>query len=158
MLWGRSPARGKAGVAVRCVVDSRPRRAIASDLLDALKERQVEVLPAVKGVKAHGFERVAALSVQDANGLTTRYQCDLVAISAGFAPESQLRQQALSDGGFTLAIPQDAEEVENREAGLGLWSAGMVSGARSAPAAIRQGEICGHEAARLAERATKRGQ
>ncbi len=137
----------EAGVEVRCLADSRPRHAIDEKLHHALKKRQIAVLPATKTVRAHGVQQVTAISLQDRHGRWTRLGCDLIVISAGFAAETQLHRQALSDGRYTLALPPSPAETRTREVELLLWTAGLVNGVRSPSAAAREGETCGHEAA-----------
>ena len=134
------------GVEVACIADCRSPQATRPAPNGFAAEAAIPVIWGAAGARAHGFDRVRALTLLIGGPRAAgrqRYDCDLVCVSAGVRPADDLALQAASRGSLVLA--------QNLEADVpGLWLAGLASGSRSADAACEQGGAAGAAAARSA--------
>jgi len=137
-----------AGVEIACVADTRPRQAIVGELLDEAARTGTPVLTGASSARAHGFNRVSALSLRldDPEGRLVKYACDLVCLSAGTRPADDLAYQALSRGSIVLSVDEAVGGV------AGPWLAGLVAGAQTLEHAVDQGRTAGAAAATQAGR------
>ena len=139
-----------AGIELACLIDSRPRQAIRSELVDRTDASSVPMLSGATSAQAHGLNRVASLSVRPSDQRRPiRYGCDLVCISAGVRPADDLDYQARADGSVLLSSRQSNGRWEPIQAGL-------VAGTKSGTSAMEQGAQAGKQAAFAAEKGGSR--
>jgi sarcosine oxidase subunit alpha len=131
-----------AGVEIACIADCRRPQQIRPAALGAAMSAGVTVVTSTMAVRAHGFNRVRALSLLTAEvEHLQRYHCDLVCISAGIRPADDLARQAMSHGSLVLRQSDTAQRNHD------LWLAGLVNGAVCPGEACDQGREAGAAAA-----------
>ncbi|MBM3148103.1 MAG: FAD-dependent oxidoreductase, partial [Actinobacteria bacterium] len=140
----------EGAVEVVCIADRRRSEMVPTDVLEAAAGAGVPVVGGATAARAHGFERVNALSVLTTHARRPRrYRCDLVCISAGVRPADDLAYQATARGSLVLA-PSVAVTAQPAAAagGPALWLAGLVNGADTPASAREQGSAAGAAAVR----------
>ena len=90
--WHSLLAVHDAGTAVRAIVDTRGD--VERELLDAAEERGIAVHPGATPLTARGSSGVRGLRFAAANETTKQVDCDLIAMSGGLNPTTQLYSQA----------------------------------------------------------------
>lgn len=90
--WHSLLAVHDAGTPVRAVVDTRGD--VERELLDAAEERGIAVHPGATPLTAGGSSGVRGFRFVAANGTTKQVDCDLIAMSGGLNPTTQLYSQA----------------------------------------------------------------
>lgn len=143
-----------AGLAVAALVDVRAESVAA----EVLRRRGVQVLSDAAVVATRGAPALSAVSVRCADGAERRIACDLLAMSGGFDPATQLFAQSggraaydPENSWFAPAVSAQAETSAGAAAGVWGLSAALASGgaaggwaadlsAAAAPARLGAGE------------------
>ena len=95
-------------------------------------------------IRAHGRDRLEAVTIAGPDKTERRIECDTLAVSHGMLPHTEIAQTlgaALTDGG-TVAV--DDEQLTDIP---GLWAAGEATGIGGAALSLAEGEIAGRSAA-----------
>ncbi|HTP94831.1 MAG TPA: 2Fe-2S iron-sulfur cluster-binding protein, partial [Burkholderiales bacterium] len=142
-----------AGIDVAAVV--RLRGAADERLAQALRGRGIELLDSPRVIAAVGTKRVEALAVAASEGGPVReIACDLVCMSAGWAPNvslfSQSRGTLRYDAALAAYVPGRSAQAER--------SAGACAGALTLAQCLNGGYAAGADAARAAGFAVDRGE
>jgi thioredoxin reductase len=98
-------------------------------------------------IRAHGRDRLEAVTVVGHDGSERRIECDTLAISHGMLPHTEIAQTLgtrLTDTGNVAVDEEQRTDIPS------LWAAGEATGIGGAALALAEGEIAGRSvAARL---------
>jgi methylglutamate dehydrogenase subunit C len=131
-----------AGVEVAAVVDPRAPTAIASEA----RESGVNVLFGHEICDVQGFHVVSDVEIRDiASGRSHVIDCDLVCLSGGYTPQTQLATQA----GLEVAWGDDIAGFAVTGSNDHMLAAGAVAGVFGRLEAARHGLVCGHAVAQI---------
>jgi len=95
-------------------------------------------------VRAHGSERLEAVTVARPDGSQHRIECDTLAVSHGMLPHVEIAQTlgaALTDVGTVAVDDEQLTDIPR------LWAAGEATGIGGATLSLAEGEIAGRSAA-----------
>ena len=137
--WRSLLALHDAGVPVCAIVDTRGE--VGQALLDAAEQRRIPVYPGAKPLTARGAIGVRALRFVAHKGSLEQVDCDLIAMSGGWNPTTQLYSQAGGklryDETLRCFVPQRGmRRVETVGAASGEFApqdAGVVGERKAAP-------------------------
>ncbi len=141
--WRALLAVHDGGAPVCAIVDTR--RDVEADLLEAAGARGIPVYRGATPLKARGSRGVRALRFADGEGTVQQVDCDVIAMSGGWNPATQLYSQAGGklryDAALHCFLPdQDPAGWEAVGAASGSFApGGGASVLPSAPAPVRTG-------------------
>ena len=139
------------GVEVRGVADAREAGRQDPELVKALKERGIPVLPGWAVSRAMGRRRVRACEMRPLNGGgSSHFQCDLLVANAGMQP----RIGALATARAKLAYCTHTHSYQPAELPPGVFAAGSMTGLRDPRSIEASGRLAGYRAAGPSDAAT----
>ena len=137
------------GVEVRGVADARDPGRQDPELIAALEERGIPVLPGWAASRTIGRRRVKACELRPLNaGGSRRFECDLLVANAGTQP----RIGALATAKARLAYCTHTHSYQPAELPRGIFAAGSMTGLRDPRAIEASGRLVGHKAAKMADK------
>jgi methylglutamate dehydrogenase subunit C len=134
-----------AGIVVAAVVDPRPLSAVAGEA----QESGIPVLSGHEVCAVQGFQGVSGGLIRNiASGRSHKVVCDLVCLSGGYTPQTQLATQA----GLSVAWQDEiagfaASKFATSKPNAALSAAGATAGVFGRLEAARHGAAAGHAAA-----------
>ena len=132
------------GVGIRGVADARRPGRQDPELVAALEERGIPVLPGWAVSRAMGRGRVKACELRPLDGGgSSHFRCDLLVANAGLQP----RIGALATAGTKLAYCTRTHSFQPVELPPGVFAAGSMTGLRDPRAIEASGSLAGHRAA-----------
>ncbi len=133
----------RAGIAVAAVCDLR---ADPGDAADAVRDAAIPVFAAANVSEVRGKRRVEGVTVTGKNGISRRFECDLLLVCGGWTPAVHLFSQSRGLLRYADRIDAFVPDVSvQRER-----SAGACRGTYGLEACLAEGEAAGREAARAA--------
>jgi len=138
----------EAGVQITTLVDLRPESYPSPEVVDALKDRGVEILTSHAISRAEGKSEVKAAVVVGLDngtpgGPERRLECDLICMSGGFQPADSLLHQA----GCRPEYDESLGESVPRELPPDTHAVGEVTRIHDLATSLLQGELAGKQAA-----------
>lgn len=142
--WGAAADLLSAGAGLAAVVDERPQGASAGPRVNGVAASGVPVYWEHTVASAEGSSAVrGAVITHVAFGLQQKIDCDLIAVSVGWTPASEILREA----GGALEYDERRAEILPARLPAGVYAAGRVAGTHGAAAQIAEGRLAGQSAA-----------